>query len=64
MVFLIWLKLFVAAFSSSATTVTAPIRSLYRPKFLENELAINSSGKMAATARSPCASSSIPAPKP
>ena len=55
----------LAAVSASAdTTVNTPTRSLYKPKFFENELAINISLLYLAIVRTPKASSSIPLPKP
>ena len=44
--------------------MAVPVRSLYNPKFLEQELAMTISGTVLAIKRSPAASSSIPSPRP
>ena len=59
-----WLCTVSAPALSLATTVSAPTRSQYRPKFLENELQTISSAPGRANARRPTASSSMPSAKP
>ena len=59
-----WLCTVSAAALSLATTVSAPTRSQYRPKFFENELQTISSAPGRQNASKPAASSSMPSAKP
>jgi len=59
-----WLCTVAASALSLPTTVSAPTRSQYSPKFLENELHTNNSAPGLANARKPAASSSMPSAKP
>ena len=60
----IWLSTFWAVSAESQRTVKAPTRSLYKPKFLEKELAISNSRPESQNSRRPAASSSMPLARP
>ncbi|MNY04264.1 hypothetical protein D3C86_1369310 [compost metagenome] len=59
-----WLRMSVSLSAVFAQTISAPVRSRYRPKFFEQELVISSSGNSAANSRVDQASCSRPSPNP